>query len=158
MISILKIRTWEPGPVLGNLDLHRTLVGDPYSGTWTRTWELDPYSFMYSNFRTRTRLCTQIYCWPNISDSYGMWDLDIKAWFFLDIMDKRESQYQNRCWLIGSNAPKFICPNCLPKLKSFWFRLKWLYWVSVVLGHERYRLGVNQPEYIHCKCFDCNVK
>ena len=35
-----KIRTREPGPVLGNLDLNRSLVGDPYSGTWTRTREL----------------------------------------------------------------------------------------------------------------------
>ena len=30
----------------------------------------DPYSFMYSNFWTRTRLCTQ--SWPNIGDSYGI--------------------------------------------------------------------------------------
>ena len=52
-----KIRTREPGPVLGNLDLNRSLVWDPYSGTWTRTWEpgqvlgnfdFDPYSFMCS--------------------------------------------------------------------------------------------------------------
>ena len=28
-----KIRTREPGPVLGNLHLNRSLVGDPYSGT-----------------------------------------------------------------------------------------------------------------------------
>ena len=56
----LKIRTREPGPVLGNLDLNKTLLGDPYSGTWTRTREPGPvlvyaliwfflYSFMYSN-------------------------------------------------------------------------------------------------------------
>ena len=32
-------RTWEPGPVLGNLDLNRSLVWDLYSGTWTRSWE-----------------------------------------------------------------------------------------------------------------------
>ena len=44
-------------------------------------------------------------------------------------------------------APKFICPNCLPKLKK----------KSIVRGHECYRLGVNQPEYIHCKCFDCKL-
>jgi hypothetical protein len=52
-----KIRTREPEPVLGNLDLNRSLVWDPYSGTCTRTWEprpvlgnfdFDPYSFMYS--------------------------------------------------------------------------------------------------------------
>ena len=30
---------------------------------------LDPYSLMYSNCRTRTRLCTQK--WLNIDDSYG---------------------------------------------------------------------------------------
>jgi hypothetical protein len=36
---MFKIRTWEPGPVLGNLDLNKTLVGDPYSRTWTCTWE-----------------------------------------------------------------------------------------------------------------------
>ena len=50
-----KIRTWESGPVLGNLDLNKTLVEDPYSGTWTRTWEPGPvlvYVF------TRTRFCT----------------------------------------------------------------------------------------------------
>ena len=29
----------------------------------------DPYSFMYSKIRTRTRFCTQN--WPNIGDSYG---------------------------------------------------------------------------------------
>ena len=32
-----------------------------------------PYLFMYSNFRTRARLCTQ--SWPNIDDSYGTWEL-----------------------------------------------------------------------------------
>ena len=46
---MFKIRTWEPGPVLGNLDLNKTLVEDPYLGTWTRTREPDLYSFMYSS-------------------------------------------------------------------------------------------------------------
>ena len=41
-----KIRTREPGPVLGNLDLNRSLVWDPYSGG---TLNL-----------TCTRLCTQV--------------------------------------------------------------------------------------------------
>ena len=61
MIFFSKIRTWEPGPVLGNLDLNRSLVWNPYSGTWTRTREPGPvlvyvlilfflYSFMYSNW------------------------------------------------------------------------------------------------------------
>ena len=56
---MFKIRTWEPGPVLGNLDLNRSLVGDPYSGTWTRTREPGPvlgnlpYSFMYSECQVR---------------------------------------------------------------------------------------------------------
>ena len=55
---MFKIHTLEPGPVLGNLDLNRTLVGDPYLGTWTRTRLCThPYSFWYS--------------WPNIGDSYG---------------------------------------------------------------------------------------
>ena len=47
------IRTWEPGPVLGNLELylgtwtyrmsHRYWANPlPYSGTWTRTWEPGP--------------------------------------------------------------------------------------------------------------------
>ena len=43
--------TWEPAPVLGALDINRSLVWDPYLGTWTRTWEPvlgNPYSFMYS--------------------------------------------------------------------------------------------------------------
>ena len=35
-------RTREPGPVLGNLDLNKSLVVDPYSGTWTRTREPGP--------------------------------------------------------------------------------------------------------------------
>ena len=48
---MFKIRTREPGPVLGNLDLNRTLVGDPYLGTRTRTWE--PGSVL-----TCTRFCT----------------------------------------------------------------------------------------------------
>ena len=52
---MFKIRTREPGPVLGNLDLNRTLVGDPYSGTWTRTWEPGPV-LVY--VLTRTRFCT----------------------------------------------------------------------------------------------------
>ena len=49
-----KIRTREPGPILGNMDLNRSLVGDPYSGTWTHTWEPGPvlgnlpYLFIYS--------------------------------------------------------------------------------------------------------------
>ena len=51
-------RTWEPGPVLGNLDLNRSLVWDPYSGTWTRTWE--------------PVLVYVLKSWPNIDDSYGM--------------------------------------------------------------------------------------
>ena len=38
--------------------------GSPYSYSYPY-----PYSFMYSNFWTRTRLCTQN--WPNIGDSYG---------------------------------------------------------------------------------------
>ena len=32
------------------------------------------------------------------------------------------------------NAPKFICPNFLPKPKSLGFRWKRLHWVSVVRG------------------------
>ena len=57
-----KIRTREPGPVLGNLDLNRSLVGEPYSVTWIRAWEpgpvhgnfeFDPYSFMCSGSRDR---------------------------------------------------------------------------------------------------------
>ena len=32
---MFKIRTREPGPVLGNLDLNKTLVGDLYSGFTT---------------------------------------------------------------------------------------------------------------------------
>ena len=35
ILSILK-----PGPVLGNLDLNRSLVWDLYSGTWTHTRKL----------------------------------------------------------------------------------------------------------------------
>ena len=41
---MFKIRIREPGSVLGNLDLNRTLVGDPYLGTWTRT--RDPSSVL----------------------------------------------------------------------------------------------------------------
>ena len=49
-----KIRTREPGPVLGNLYVLILFILDPYSGTWTRTREPGPvlgnfpYSFMYS--------------------------------------------------------------------------------------------------------------
>ena len=60
---MFKIRTWEPGPVLGNLDLNNSLVLDPYSGTWIRTrepvlvyvlnFEFDPYSFMYSSSKVK---------------------------------------------------------------------------------------------------------
>ena len=55
-------RTQEPGPVLGNLDLNRSLVWDNYSGTWTHTqepepilrnFEFDPYLFMYSGSRVQ---------------------------------------------------------------------------------------------------------
>ena len=42
-----KICTPEHRPVLGNLDLNRSLVGDLYSGIWIRTLNL-----------TRTHLCT----------------------------------------------------------------------------------------------------
>jgi hypothetical protein len=65
-------RTWEPGPVLGNLDLNRTLVEDPYLGTWTRTWEtgpvlgnfeFDPYSFMYSGSLVRETKTHTPYFW-----------------------------------------------------------------------------------------------
>ena len=83
---MFKIRTWEPGPVLGNLDLNKTLVGDPYSGTWTRTREPgpvlgnpDPYSFMYSSwffvFYTQKFEYINEYWfrgWPNIDGTYGI--------------------------------------------------------------------------------------
>ena len=49
-----KIRTWEPGPVLGKLDINRSLVWDQYSGTWTRTQELWIWPVLV------TRLCTQV--------------------------------------------------------------------------------------------------
>ena len=52
---MFKISTREPGPVLGNLDLNRTLVGEPYSETWIRTWEPGPV-LVY--VLTRTRFCT----------------------------------------------------------------------------------------------------
>ena len=52
---MFKIRTLEPGPVLGNLELNRTLVGDRYSGTWTCTWEPGPVLIYVL---TRTRFCT----------------------------------------------------------------------------------------------------
>ena len=55
VIFFSKIRTWEPGPVLGNLDLNRSLVWNPYSGTWTRTREPGPV-LVY--VLTRTRFCT----------------------------------------------------------------------------------------------------
>ena len=42
VISMFKIRTREHGSVLGNLDLNRTLVGDPYLETWICTWEPGP--------------------------------------------------------------------------------------------------------------------
>ena len=57
-IGPTNIRTREPGPVLGNLDLHRSLVRDPYSGTWTCTWE--------------PVLVYVLKSWPNIGDSYGI--------------------------------------------------------------------------------------
>ena len=37
------------------------------------------------------------------------------------------------------NAPKFICPNCLPKAKSLGFR-----WKKVSLGGRNPCLNVNQ--------------
>jgi hypothetical protein len=58
----VKIRTREPGPVLGNLYVLILFIVDPYLGTWTRTREpgpvlgnLDPYSGT-----SRTCLCTQV--------------------------------------------------------------------------------------------------
>ena len=32
------------------------------------------------------------------------------------------------------NAPKFICPNCLPKPKSLGFQYKRFHWATVVCG------------------------
>ena len=46
-IFFFKIRTRGPGPVLRNLNLNRSLVGDPCIGTWTHTQELGP---MLGNF------------------------------------------------------------------------------------------------------------
>ena len=80
-----KIRTREPRPVLGNLDLNRSLVGDPYSGTWTRTWEPGPVlgnlylnrSLVwdpYSGTWTRTREPVLVYVlksWLNIDETYS---------------------------------------------------------------------------------------
>ena len=49
-------RAWEPGPVLGNLDLHRSLVRDLYSGTWTRTREPVSYTNSRDSFIKADRL------------------------------------------------------------------------------------------------------
>ena len=73
---MFKIRTWEPGPVLGNLDLNKTLVEDPYSGTWIRTREPGPilvyvlkmfFCLSYSEYINEYRLRS----WPNIDGTYG---------------------------------------------------------------------------------------
>ena len=84
--------TWEPGPVLGNLDLNKTLVGDLYSGTWTCTREpgpvlgnLDLYSFMHSGCFFVYIFCLFEYIneyrlrsWPNIDGTYGTKDNNIR--------------------------------------------------------------------------------
>ena len=57
LVIFAKIRTREPGPVLGNLDLDRSVVWDPYSGTWTRTRE--------------PVLVYVLKSWPNIDGTYG---------------------------------------------------------------------------------------
>ena len=57
VFDYIETRTREPGPVLGNLDLNRSLVWNPYSGTWTRTWE--------------PVLVYVLKSWPNMGDSYG---------------------------------------------------------------------------------------
>ena len=56
-----KICTREPGPVLGNLDLNKTLLGDPYFGTWTRTREPGPvlmlvFCLLYSEIWVNKRV------------------------------------------------------------------------------------------------------
>ena len=50
----------QPIPVLGNLDLNRSLVWDPYSETWTRIWE--------------PILVYVLESWLNIGDPYGMYN------------------------------------------------------------------------------------
>ena len=54
LVIFAKIRTREPGPVLGNLDLNRSLLEDPYTGIRARTRESGPVvgNFLYS--------CTQV--------------------------------------------------------------------------------------------------
>ena len=37
--NLYRTRTREPGPVLVNLNLNRSLARDLFSGTWTRTWD-----------------------------------------------------------------------------------------------------------------------
>jgi hypothetical protein len=71
-------RTWEPGHVLGNLYLNRSLVWNPYLGPWTRTRELWiwPILIYLLRFPSTTLKCGSISMGltiPNKKVSFWTW-------------------------------------------------------------------------------------
>ena len=71
VIFFYKIRTWEPGPVLGNLDLNRSLVWNPYSGTCIRTRKLGPVLvYILILFFPVLVYVLKLRSWPNIDIRY----------------------------------------------------------------------------------------
>ena len=73
MISIFKIRTREPRPVPGNLDLIRTLIGDTSLGAWTCTRLCTQIGFFVSStWKSEYINEYGLRSWPNIGDSYSI--------------------------------------------------------------------------------------
>ena len=57
----------------------------------------------------------------------NVWDVEIKAYFFVEIgigwmLENWTKKVADSLAENTPNAPKFICPNCLPKPKSLGFR------------------------------------
>ena len=149
-------RTWEPGSVLGNLDLHRSLVRDPYSGTWIRTRE--------------PVLVYVLKSWPNIDGTYCILIENIflghgnqmevmEDWLWLDISDQHISksnhgifrafemlQSENFCvlhWNFISSGPDCIPNSDLHFDERHWKSCGKFYWLAKWVG------GIFTPTYPH---------
>ena len=92
LVIFVKIRTREPGPILGNLYVLILLILDPYLGTWTRTREPGPvlgnfpYSFMYSSpWVQDTQKNTPYLGFFAINVFILIFTLTIDAWLFCHV-------------------------------------------------------------------------
>ena len=113
MLFFPKIRTWEPGPVLGNLDLNKSLIGDLYSGTRTRTRNL-----------THTRLWTQTSGLRNIDfrrfENLAQYRLDGRKGAFFSVQGPVQGQREEVQGPCARATKNFLSPDLNPMTHGTW--------------------------------------